>query len=81
LWSFVKIKALFLVCACVMLAGLSARKRSVLVEDWETQSLCCCCDSSGCLLWDLGLYSLLPVVVKGGKVVWTRVRLQQGWLL
>ena len=26
LWSFVKIKALFLVCACVMLAGLSAPK-------------------------------------------------------
>ena len=62
-----KIKALFLVCACVMLAGLSARKRGVLVEDWENQSLCCCCDSSGCLLWDLGLYYLLRVVVKGER--------------
>jgi len=59
LWSFVKIKAVFLVCARVVLAGLSARKRGVLVEDRETQSLCCCCDSSGCLSWDLGLYCLV----------------------
>jgi len=58
-WSFVKIKAVFSVCACVMLVGLSALKRGVLVEDRETQSLCCCCDSSGCLSWDLGLYYLV----------------------
>jgi len=41
LWSFVKIKAVSLVCACVMLVGLSTRKRGVLVEDRGTQSLCC----------------------------------------
>jgi len=58
-WSFVKIKAVFLVCACVMLVGLSALKHGVLVEDWETQSLCYCGDSGGCLSWDLGLYCLV----------------------
>jgi len=77
----VKIKAVFLVCACVMLVGLSALKRGVLVEDQEIQSLCCCCDSSGCLSWDLAGTLLLGVVIKGGDVVWTRIRLQQGWLL
>jgi len=55
----VKIKAVFLVCAGVMLARLSVPKRGVLMEDRETWSLCCCCDSSGCLSWDLGLYSLV----------------------
>jgi len=55
----VKIKAMFLVCACVMLVRLSAPKRGVFVEDRETQSLCCCCESGGCLSWDLGLYFLV----------------------
>ena len=54
-----KIKAVFLVCACVMLVRLSAPEHGVLVEDRETESLCWCCDSGGCLSWDLGLYSLV----------------------
>jgi len=32
----VKIKAVFLVCACVMLVRLSTPQRGVLVEDRET---------------------------------------------
>jgi len=78
LWIFVKIKAVFVVCARVMLAGLSARKRGVLVEDRRPNP----CVVVVILVvayrgtWDFA--TALGVVVKGGDVVWTCVRLQQG---
>jgi len=73
-------KSFFLVCACVMLAGLSAQKLGVLVEeDWRTNP----CVVVVILVvtyggtWDFTTWC----GHKGGNVVWTRVRLQQGWLL
>jgi len=79
LWSFVKIKAVFLVRAQVMLAGLSARKRGVLVEDRRPNPcvVVVILVVAYCGTWDFTTWCSR----KGGDVVWTRVRLQKGWLL
>jgi len=76
----VKTKAVFLVSACVMLVRLSALKRGVLVEDRETESLCCCCDAGGCLLWDLGLCSLVQSQREKSSVGLVTSS-NRGWLL